>query len=70
MQSLVWEAPQLSEQQIQYAGDDAIVADFVFFKLPVSKLKERESRVEAGKTNQNENIHVEAVDVHLNALKV
>ena len=46
------------------------MADLVFFKLPVSKLKERESRVEAGKTNQNEDIHVQAVDVHLNALKV
>ena len=46
------------------------MADLVFFKLPVSKLKERESRVEAGKTNQNEDIHVQAVDDHLNALKV
>ena len=58
MQSLVWEAPQLSERQIQYAGNDAIVADLVFFKLLVLKLKERESQVEAGKTNQNEDIHV------------
>ena len=65
MQSLVWEAPQLSERQIQYAGNDAIVTDLVFFKFPVSKQKGRESPVEAGKTNQNEDIHVQAVDVNL-----
>lgn len=56
------EVPQLSERQIRYAGNDAIVPDLVFSKLSVSKLKERESRVE--------DIHVQAVDVHLNALKV
>ena len=59
-----WEAPHLSERQIQYAANDAIVAAQVFFKLAASKLRERESRVEAGKTSQNEDI-VQAVDVHL-----
>ena len=59
-----WEAPQLSERQIQYAANDAIVAAQVFFKLAASKLRERESRVEAGKTSQNEDI-VQAVDVQL-----
>lgn len=56
-----WEAPQLSDRQIQYAANDAIVAAQVFFKLAASKLRERESRVEAGKTSQNE----DAVDIHL-----
>ena len=44
-----WEAPKLSERQIEYAANDAIVAVQIFFKLTTSKLKERESRIEASK---------------------
>lgn len=60
-----WEAPHLSERQIKYAANDAIVAVRVFFMLAVSKLRERESRVEAGKTNQSEDVDVQGVDVSL-----
>ena len=60
-----WEVPHLSERQIEYAANDAIVAVRVFFKLAASKLREREIRVEAGKTNQSEDVDVQGVDLCL-----
>jgi hypothetical protein len=60
-----WEASQLSERQIQYAANDAIVAVQIFFKLAASKLRERESRIKAGKTNEIEDVVLQTVDVCL-----
>ena len=51
-----WEAPQLSERQIEYAANDAVVAVQIFFKLTASKLRERESRIEAAKNQKDEAI--------------
>ena len=42
-----WEAESLSERQIQYAADDAIVAVKIFIMLAISKLKEKEERCNA-----------------------
>ncbi|XP_028410872.1 exonuclease 3'-5' domain-containing protein 2-like isoform X2 [Dendronephthya gigantea] len=60
-----WEAPQLSERQIEYAANDAIIAIQIFFKLAASKLKERKYRVEAGEKEKDESINLETDDVSL-----
>ena len=49
-----WEADELSDRQIQYAADDAIVAVWIFFKLTASKLREQDIRIEAGNMKESE----------------
>ena len=57
-----WEAPQLSQRQIEYAANDAIVAIQIFFKLTASKLRERECRIEAAKDQNNEDFALQTVN--------
>lgn len=60
-----WEAPQLSERQIEYAANDAIIAVQIFFKLAASKLKERKYRIDAGEKKKDEGINLETDDVSM-----
>ena len=45
-----WEAESLSERQVQYAADDAIVAVKIFIMLAISKLNEKEERCNAARS--------------------
>lgn len=48
-----WESEVLSERQIHYAANDAVVAVEIFFKLVASKINERKNRIETVEDNSS-----------------